>query len=204
VPSRDSCDRSERRAQSEISVAAGPVQRICVYCGSNSGSRPVYAEAAKELASVLVQQDYELVYGGADKGIMGVIADAVLEQGGKVHGIIPKMLCEKELAHQNLTELHIVSSMHERKTMMAALSDGFIAMPGGYGTLEEIIEIITWGQLKFHDKPCGLLNIDGYFDHLLAYLDHAQAEGFLRPENRQMLLCDESPAGLIQQFELAR
>ena len=175
--------------------------RICVYCGSNSGNHPIYKEAALELADVLVRHDYELVYGGADKGIMGVIADAVLEQGGKVHGVIPKMLCEKEFAHQNLTELHIVASMHERKTMMAALSDGFIAMPGGYGTLEEIIEIITWGQLKFHDKPCGLLNIDSYFDHLLAYLDHATAEGFLRTENRQMMLCDDTAAGLVQQFE---
>lgn len=177
------------------------MRRICVYCGSNTGSRPIYAEAARELADVLVRHDYELVYGGADKGIMGIIADAVLEQGGKVHGIIPKMLCEKELAHQNLTELHIVSSMHARKSMMAALSDGFIAMPGGFGTLEEIIEIITWGQLQFHDKPCGLLNIDGYFDHLLAYLDHAEGQGFLRPENRQMLLCDASPTGLLQRFE---
>lgn len=147
------------------------------------------------------RHEYELVYGGANKGTMGVLADAVLERGGKVHGIIPKMLCEKELAHQNLTELHIVASMHERKTMMAALSDGFIAMPGGYGTLEEIIEIITWGQLKFHDKPCGLLNVDGYFDHLLAFLDHAETEGFLRSENRQMLLVDETAVGLIRQFE---
>ena len=140
--------------------------RICVYCGSNSGSQPIYVEAALELADVLVRHDFELVYGGADKGIMGVIADAVLERGGKVHGVIPKLLCEKELAHQNLTELHIVGSMHERKTMMAALSDGFIAMPGGYGTLEEIIEMITWGQLKFHEKPCGLLNVGASMETL--------------------------------------
>ncbi|NQV87036.1 MAG: TIGR00730 family Rossman fold protein [Woeseiaceae bacterium] len=177
------------------------MQRICVYCGSNSGSRPLYAEAARELADVLVRHDFELVYGGANKGIMGVIADAVLEKGGKVHGIIPKMLCEREVAHHDLTVLHVVSSMHERKTMMAALSDGFIAMPGGYGTLEEIIEIITWGQLNFHDKPCGLLNIDGYFDHLLAYLDHAVTEGFLRPENRRMLMCEASAVSLIRKFE---
>ena len=161
----------------------------------------MYAEAARDLANVLVRHDLELVYGGADKGIMGVIADEVLELGGKVHGVIPKMLCEKEIAHQNLTELHIVASMHDRKSMMAALSDGFIAMPGGFGTLEEIIEIITWGQLKFHDKPCGLLNVEGYFDHLLAYLDHANAEGFLRTENREMMLVDESAVGLVQQFE---
>lgn len=177
------------------------MRRICVYCGSNPGARALYADAARNLADVLVRHDLELVYGGADKGIMGIIANAVLERGGNVHGVIPQMLCDKEIAHQGLTELHVVSSMHARKTMMAALSDGFIAMPGGFGTLEEIIEIITWGQLRFHDKPCGLLNVGGYFDHLLAYLDHASAEGFLRPENRQMLLCDKTPAGLIQQFE---
>lgn len=177
------------------------MRRICVYCGSNLGARALYADAARDLADVLVRHDLELVYGGADKGIMGTIADAVLERGGNVHGVIPQMLCDKEIAHQGLTELHVVSSMHARKTMMAALSDGFIAMPGGFGTLEEIIEIITWGQLRFHDKPCGLLNVGGYFDHLLAYLDHASTEGFLRSENRQMLLCDKTAAGLIQQFE---
>jgi len=177
------------------------MRRICVYCGSSPGKRPEYSIAAKQLADVLVHHELELVYGGADMGIMGIIADAVLEQGGKVHGVIPQMLLEKEIAHQGLTELHVVASMHARKTMMAALSDGFIAMPGGYGTLEEIIEIITWGQLRFHDKPCGLLNVDGYFDHLLAYLDHANSEGFLRRENRDMLLVDPDPVGLIQQFE---
>jgi len=177
------------------------VQRVCVYCGSNTGGRPAYADAARDLADVLVRHDLELVYGGSDKGIMGVIADEVLSLGGKVHGVIPKLLCEKEVAHQNLTELHIVASMHERKSMMAVLSDGFIAMPGGFGTLEEIIEIITWGQLKFHDKPCGLLNVDGYFDHLIAYLDHASNEGFLRTENREMLLVDDTASGLVQQFE---
>ena len=177
------------------------MRRVCVYCGSNTGNSPRYADAARELADVLVRHELELVYGGADKGIMGVIADAVLERGGAVHGVIPKMLTAKEIAHEGLSELHVVASMHERKTMMAALSDGFIAMPGGYGTLEEIIEIITWGQLRFHDKPCGLLNIEGYFDHLLAYLDHAHHAGFLRRENRDMLLVDSDPAGLIQQFE---
>ena len=177
------------------------MRRICVYCGSNPGKRPGYAAAARQLADVLVRHEIELVYGGADKGLMGVMADAVLEQGGKVHGVIPQMLTEKEIAHQGLTELHVVASMHARKTMMAALSDGFIAMPGGYGTLEEIIEIVTWGQLRFHDKPCGLLNVDGFFDHLLAYLDHANSEGFLRQENRGMLLVDPDPVELIRQFE---
>jgi uncharacterized protein (TIGR00730 family) len=177
------------------------MRRVCVYCGSNRGAREVYADAARELADVLVRHDLELVYGGADKGIMGVIADAVLVAGGMVHGVIPEMLLEKEIAHRGLTELHVVSSMHDRKTMMAALSDGFVAMPGGYGTLEEIVEIITWAQLRFHNKPCGLLNIDGYFDHLLKFLDHASSEGFLRRENRAMLLDDTTPAGLIRQFE---
>lgn len=199
---RNRGDRAGRHAKSKVSVASNQMQRICVYCGSNSGDRPIYVEAAQDLAAVLVRHEYELVYGGSDKGVMGVLADAVLEKGGTVHGVIPKMLCEKELAHQNLTELHVVASMHERKTMMAALSDGFIAMPGGYGTLEEIIEIITWGQLKFHDKPCGLLNVDGYFDHLLTYLDHATTEGFLRVENRKMLLCDNTAAGLLRQIEV--
>jgi hypothetical protein len=161
----------------------------------------VYAEAARELAAVLVRHDLELVYGGSDKGTMAVIADAVLEHGGKVHGVIPQMLVDKEVAHQGLTKLHIVTSMHARKSMMAALSDGFIAMPGGFGTLEEIVEIVTWAQLRFHEKPCGLFNVDGYFDALLKFLDHASAEGFLRHENREMLLDDGSAAGLIQQFE---
>lgn len=177
------------------------MRRVCVYCGSNLGVRPEYSAAARELADVLVRHELDLVYGGADKGIMGVLADAMLEHGGKVHGVMPKMLTEKEIAHQGLTELHVVASMHERKTMMAALSDGFIALPGGYGTLEEIIEIITWGQLRFHDKPCGLLNVNGYFDHLLAYLDNANKEGFLRRENRDMLLVDSDPVGIVRQFE---
>jgi len=177
------------------------MRRICVYCGSSPGANDHYSEAARELARILVRHDLELVYGGASKGTMGVLADAVLERGGSVHGVIPRMLQDKEIAHTGLTELHVVASMHERKTMMATLSDGFIAMPGGFGTLEEIIEILTWGQLRFHDKPCGMLNVLGYFDKLLEYLDHTQKEGFLRAENRAMLLCDNDPAGLIQQFE---
>ena len=177
------------------------MRRICVYCGSNSGARALYTDAARNLADVLVRHDYELVYGGAAKGIMGVLADAVLEQGGNVHGVIPKMLEDQEIAHTGLTALHVVASMHERKSMMAALADGFIALPGGFGTLEELIEILTWGQLQFHDKPCGVVNVAGYFDQLLGFLDNAEAEGFLRPENRRMLLCDTDCAGLIRQFE---
>ena len=177
------------------------MRRICVYCGSNSGGHDDYREAARALASELVRHNLELVYGGASIGTMGILADAVLELDGKVHGVIPKVLEDKEIAHQGLTELHIVDSMHERKRKMATLADGFIALPGGFGTLEEIIEILTWGQLRFHDKPCGVINVRGYFDQLLAYLDHAETEGFLRPENRQMLLCAADAAGLIRQFE---
>ncbi len=180
------------------------MQRICVYCGSSPGNDPAYTAAAEELAGVLVNAGLELVYGGAHKGTMGILADAVLARGGAVHGVIPQMLEEKEIAHTGLTELHVVTSMHERKSMMAALSDGFIALPGGFGTLEELIEIVTWGQLQFHEKPCGVLNVKGYFDKLLAYLDHTQAEGFLKSENREMLLADDTATGLLQQFEAYR
>jgi uncharacterized protein (TIGR00730 family) len=177
------------------------MRRICVYCGSNRGARPDYAEAAEDLAAVLVEHRLELVYGGSSKGIMGVLADKALELGGLVHGVIPRQLVAKEVAHSGLTKQHVVDSMHERKTMMASLADGFIAMPGGFGTLEELIEIVTWAQLRFHDKPCGLLNVCGYFDHLLSYLDNAETEGFLRTENRHMLLVDVEAAGLLRQFE---
>ena len=177
------------------------MQRICVYCGSSAGARPDYRAAARELAATLVDNDIELVYGGAAKGLMGVIADEVLARGGAVHGVIPKSLEDKEIAHRSLTRLHVVATMHDRKSKMAALSDGFIAMPGGYGTLEELIEIVTWGQLAFHDKPAGVLNVAGYFDALLAFLDHMVAEKFLRPENRAMLLSDNNAAALLSQLE---
>ena len=174
--------------------------RICVYCGSSTGGNSDYSAAARDLARILVQHDYELVYGGAAKGTMGVIADAVLELGGRVHGVIPTLLLGKEIAHEGLTKLHIVNSMHERKTMMESLADGFIALPGGFGTLEELIEILTWAQLRVHAKPCGVINVRGYFDQLLSYLDHAVAEGFLRPENRRMLMCADDAATLLQKF----
>ena len=177
------------------------MQRICVYCGSSSGKRPEYVAAAQTLASALVSRDLELVYGGATAGIMGAIADAMLELGGKVHGVLPHSLRRKELAHQGLTELHMVETMHERKAKMGDLSDGFIALPGGFGTFEELIEMITWGQLRFHAKPCGLLNVGGYYDHLIAMVAHAEQEGFIRSENRAMLLHDSEADGLLKQFE---
>lgn len=177
------------------------MRRICVYCGSSPGADGVYTRAAQNLADVLIRNNLELVYGGASKGTMGILADAMLDRGGKAHGVIPQTLSDKEIAHTGLTELHVVASMHERKSMMAALSDGFIALPGGFGTLEELIEIVTWGQLRFHDKPCGVLNVNGYFDKLLEFLDHTQEEGFLKAENRAMLLDDDDADGLIRQFE---
>lgn len=177
------------------------MNRICVYCGSSAGVREQYGDAARELGELLVSANIDLIYGGATKGLMGVIADTVLQSGGRVSGVIPKALQEKEIAHEQLSELHVVDSMHDRKSLMAILSDGFIAMPGGFGTLEEIIEVLTWGQLQFHEKPCGLLNIDGYFDHLLAFFDHATKSGFLQRQHREMLLVADTPAELLKLFE---
>jgi len=177
------------------------MKRICVYCGSSEGGRSDYANAARELSEVLVERHIELVYGGASKGIMGILADAVIAGGGRVSGVIPKSLVDQEVAHTGLTKLHVVDSMHERKSLMAVLSDGFIAMPGGFGTLEEIIEMLTWGQLQFHSKPCGLLNTGGYFDLLLGFIGHAETEGFLRQQHRAMLLVDTRPAKLLGRFE---
>ncbi|HET6628983.1 MAG TPA: TIGR00730 family Rossman fold protein [Woeseiaceae bacterium] len=177
------------------------MKALCVYCGSNPGHRGVYAAAAEDLGRTLAARGIGLVYGGAGKGLMGRLADAVLAAGGEVQGVIPHTLMRKEIAHPALTELHVVNTMHERKAMMAELSDGFLALPGGFGTLEEIIEIVTWAQLRFHDKPCGLLNVEGFFTHLLAYLDHAEAEGFLKPEHRRMLAVEEQPEALIEAFE---
>ena len=177
------------------------MNRLCVYCGSSSGADEVFTEAAIELGTLLASANIGLVYGGATKGLMGAIADTVLEAGGRVTGVIPAALRDKEIAHQGLTELHVVDSMHERKSLMAVLSDGFVAMPGGFGTVEELIEVLTWGQLQFHSKPCGLLNVNGYFDHLLRFFDNARDSGFLKSIHRDMLLVADSPAGLLGKFE---
>ncbi|MDX1403985.1 MAG: TIGR00730 family Rossman fold protein [Woeseiaceae bacterium] len=176
------------------------MNRLCVYCGSSAGGRDVYVTAARELGALLAQRKIGLVYGGSCIGVMGALADAVLEAGGEVTGIIPQALRDKEIAHSGLSELQVVDSMHERKSRMATLSDGFIALPGGFGTLEEIIEVLTWGQLGFHDKPCGLLNVEGYFDGLLAFLDHAESEGFVHTLHRRMLLDAVTPATLLGKF----
>lgn len=177
------------------------MQRICVYCGSSSGKRHDYLHMAQLLGTELAQRQLTLVYGGAKVGLMGAVADAVLAQGGKVIGVLPQALMTKELAHEGLTELHIVSSMHERKLMMAELSDAFIALPGGLGTLEELSEIATWTQLGLHRKPCGVLNVAGYYDHLMAFIHHAVDEGFIREEQRSLILNAQTPTELLQLLE---
>ncbi len=176
------------------------MQHVCVFCGSSPGNRPVYLDAAHQTGMALVQRGIGLVYGGAQLGLMGRIADTVIEQGGNVIGVMPEHLSIKEVLHPNLPDLRIVDSMHTRKALMAELSDAFIAMPGGLGTLEELCEILTWGQLGLHRKPCGLLNVAGFFDPLLALLDHAVAEGFLRPAHRNLVLVAAAPEELLDKL----
>ena len=171
--------------------------RIAIYCGSSRGLDPVFQTAAADLARHLVSQDIGIVYGGGNVGLMGVIADAALAAGGEVIGVIPESLLAKELGHGGVTELHVVRSMHERKQMMVDLSDGFIALPGGFGTLDELFETLTWLQLGFHGKPVGLLNVACFFDHLLTFLDHMTATGFLKPEHRASLVTETDPARLL-------
>ena len=176
------------------------MKRICVFCGSSSGARPEYAEAARTLAGLLAGRGMGLVYGGGNVGLMGIIADAMLAAGGEVIGVIPRSLLLKEVGHREVTELRVVETMHERKALMSELSDGFIALPGGFGTLDEFFEILTWAQLGFHGKPCGLLNVAGYFDDMLRALDHAVAERFLRPQHRELVLADTSAAMLLSRL----
>ncbi|MDR3764852.1 MAG: TIGR00730 family Rossman fold protein [Acidobacteriota bacterium] len=171
--------------------------RYCVFCGSSAGSRPEYIVAARELGRLLVQRGIGLVYGGASVGLMGALADAVLETGGEAIGVMPQFLVDHEIAHRGLTELRVTRSMHERKALMASLSDGFIAMPGGIGTLEEIFEIWTWAQLGRHHKPCALLNTCGFYDGLGCFLDTQVEEKFLRPAHRTTLLCESAPSTLL-------
>jgi uncharacterized protein (TIGR00730 family) len=176
------------------------VRRVCVYAGSNAGTRPEYAEAAGALGTELARRGIGLVYGGGRVGLMGAIADAVLEAGGEAIGVIPQALMDRELGHRGLTELEVVGSMHERKARMAELADAFVALPGGIGTLEELIEVYTWSQLGIHAKPCGVLDADGFYGSLLGLLDHMVAEGFLRGEHRGVMLSDADPAGLLDRM----
>jgi uncharacterized protein (TIGR00730 family) len=173
------------------------LKSICVFAGSNSGARAEYAAAARELGRVLAQRKLGLVYGGARVGLMGALADEALSGGARVIGVMPEALMAKEIAHPGLSELRVVKSMHERKAMMADLSDGFVALPGGWGTLEEFFEVLTWGQLGFHRKACGLLNIHGYFDGLLSFAEHCVEEGFVKREHRSMISVSNSPNELL-------
>jgi uncharacterized protein (TIGR00730 family) len=177
------------------------MKRVCVFCGSNSGANPAYAQAAAELGRLLAGQGRTLVYGGGNVGLMGVVADAALAAGGKVIGIIPEAMLKWEVGHADLTELKVVASMHERKAAMADLADGFIALPGGIGTLEELFEIWTWGQLGLHAKPLGLLDVAGYFERLHAFLDHMAAEGFVKARHRAMAAVHYDPATLLDLLE---
>jgi len=175
--------------------------RICVFTGSKTGKRSEYRAAARQAARQLVERGYGLVYGGGNVGLMGVIADAVLERGGHVTGVIPDALVSQEVAHRGLSELRVVQSMHERKAVMADLSDGFIAMPGGIGTMEEFFEVLSWAQLSLHEKPCGLLNIGEYYDHLIRFMNHAVDQEFLKPQHRALLIVEEEPSRLLDRFE---
>lgn len=174
---------------------------ICVYCGSKAGAQPEYVETARLLGQTLAEHGLGLVYGGASVGIMGEVATAALNAGGKVTGIIPRNLLEKEIAHPNLTELIVVESMHERKAKMEEISDGFIALPGGLGTLEEIFEMLTWVQLGLHKKPCGFLNVKGYYDHLVQFLDHTVQEGFVWSDQREGIFESSSVEQMLQKMK---
>lgn len=173
------------------------IRRLCVFCGSSFGSNPVYREAAESVGRALAQRGIALVYGGGKVGLMGTLTDACLAAGGRVIGVTPQALVDKEVAHTGLTELRVVGSMHERKALMAELSDAFVALPGGYGTWEEFCEVLTWSQLGIQRKACALLNIHGYYDPLLELADKAVSEGFLKEVNREMLLTDDDPERLL-------
>lgn len=177
------------------------MKRITIFCGANVGSRPAFAVAARDLATTLARRGQGLVYGGGNVGLMGVVADAALAADGEVIGVIPKTLVERELAHEGLSALHVVGTMHERKALMADLSDGFIALPGGYGTLDEFFEVLTWAQLGLHGKPCGLLNVEGYFDQLLAFLDGAVQDGLLQAQNRHRFDVADNAEALLDRMQ---
>src|SRR5438105_3476653 len=173
------------------------MKRVCVFCGSRTGKRPEHAEQARRLGTALVERGLGIVFGAGHVGLMGVLADTVLAAGGEAVGVIPQGLVDRELAHGRLTELRVVASMHDRKALMANLADGFLALPGGYGTLDELFEILTWSQLGIHAKPVGMLNVGGFFDPLLAWIDRAVEEGFLRAQHRGLLVVNDDPEALL-------
>ena len=176
-------------------------RRLAVFCGSNPGARPEYVEAARSLGKLLCERGIGVVYGGSSVGLMAALADTMVDERGDVIGVIPRMLVEREVANRALTDLRVVESMHERKALMAELADGFVALPGGIGTLEEFFEIWTWAQLGMHDKPCALLNVAGYFDPLLEFLDRAVEEKFVREVHRKMVIVESDPVALLSRFE---
>lgn len=180
------------------------MKRICVYCGSSPGKLPQYQEAARQLGMEMARRGLGLVYGGASVGVMGAVADGVLEAGGSAIGVLPYFFATKEVAHDSLSELIVVNSMHERKARMAELSDGFIALPGGWGTFEEIFEMLTWAQLGLHEKPCGLLNVGGYYNDLYRFLEQAVEQRFVKEEFRPMIMMDDSSIGLLERFSSYR
>jgi uncharacterized protein (TIGR00730 family) len=184
----------------EGAAAPRKLRRVCVYCGSSRGNDPRYAEVARGFGELLAERGVGVVFGGGRVGLMGAVADGALAKGGEVIGVIPEKLRDRELAHLGVSELFVVDSMHARKTMMAQLADAFVAMPGGYGTLEEIFEVTTWAQLNYHLKPVGLLNVGGYYDRLLEFLAHAAGEGFIRPIHRGLLVADAGPAALLERL----
>lgn len=177
------------------------MKSLCVYCGSSFGAKPVYADAARTLAGEMIRQDIALVYGGGNVGLMGVIANEVLRLGGTATGVIPQALLDKEVGHTQLTHLHVVKDMHERKAMMAELSDGFIAMPGGIGTLEELFEVLTWSQLGLHEKPVGVLNVDGFYDGLIAFLQNQVAQGFVKANQAALMMHEKSASDLLHRLQ---
>jgi uncharacterized protein (TIGR00730 family) len=177
------------------------MKRVCVFCGSSAGSRAEYRACAEELGAELTRRKIGLVFGGGNVGLMGAIADSVLRVGGEAIGVIPEHLMNREIGHKQLARLHVVRSMHERKAMMADLSDAFIALPGGFGTLEEFCEVLTWSQLSLHEKPCGIVNVLGYYTPLLSMLDHAVEQRFLKAQNRALLLARDTPTELLDAFE---
>ena len=179
------------------------MKRMCVFCGSRTGAAPIYAEQTRLLGAAMVRRGIGLVFGAGHVGLMGVLADAVRQQGGETIGVIPQALVERELAHQQLTDLRIVESMHDRKALMAGLADAFIALPGGYGTLDELFEILTWAQLRFHAKPIGLCNINGFFDPLLAWIDRAIEDDFVKAKNRELLIVEKEVERLVDRLDRA-
>jgi uncharacterized protein (TIGR00730 family) len=176
------------------------MRRLCVFCGSSPGARPAYAEAAEELGTLLVEQDIGLVYGGGAVGLMGRLADAVLAAGGEPIGVLPEALVAKEIGHPDVSDLRVVGSMHERKALMADLADGFVALPGGLGTVEELFEVYTWAQLGLHRKPCALLDVEGYYEGIARFLGHAVEERFLREDHRAMLIVEREPRTLLERL----